>query len=464
MKLAEALNDVDYERTEKKDEKPAFYKFTEPFQANLVKLICQDRAFASQMQEVLELNYFTSEHHQIMVNQIFKYKDKYGCQPAFDTIDLLFSVDLPKDLNDLKRRKLQDFWNNIKKSPKVEDSEYHMKTALDFCRSRKLYHAIESNKDLLKDANIDGFMEAISKAASLGSSNNFGHDYKEDFEKRYEKDHRDPITTGFPLLDTKTGGGLGRGEVFVYVAPQSQGKTSHMIYTAVQNLKMGRNVAFFTLEMKEAIIGQMFDICLTAIDREVLLMNIGESKKQIKSTLDSLPGKLKIIQEEYGVSTPRRMINKIKKLEENGFPVDLVCIDYMDICAPTKAIHNDDGMVGGVQVYSELKTLTERHNLRMLTAAQTNREGAEAVIITQKHFEGMFKRFNPCHLVVGFSRFNKVSCLKTRIGPQFILDEVKDFSRLQFDIFEPDLTETYQDNPQTMTDALEAFLKKKNKK
>lgn len=448
----------------KQEHRAEFERFSPAFESNLVKLIVQDRAFASQMQEVLELNYFKEVHHQMMVEQIFKYKDKFGCQPAFDTIDLLFTHELSKTVDEINKRNINHLWTNIKKAPKVEDAEYYMVTALNFCRSKKLINSVKENGQLLLDANIDGFMEAITKAASLGSSNNFGHDYKEDFEKRYEKDHRDPITTGFPILDAKSGGGIGRGEVFVYVAPQSQGKTSHMIYTAVQNLRAGRNVVFFTLEMKEAIIGQMFDICLTEIRRDEFMVDIENSKKSVKERLDELPGKLRIIQEEYGISTPRRMINKVKKLEDSGFSVDLVCVDYMDICAPTKAMRDDDGMVGGVQAYSELKTLTERYNLRMLTAAQTNREGAEANIITPKHFEGMFKRFNPCHLVIGFSKFNKVSCLKTRVGPQFLLNEEKDFARLQFDIFEADVDNVHDHTPQSMSDALDAFMKKRGKR
>jgi len=443
--------------------KQDFEKFGPAFESNLVKLIVQDRAFASQMQEVIELSYFTENHHQKMVEQIFKYKEIYGCQPAFDTIDLLFSHQLPKDIDALKKHEIEIFWNAIKKNPKVEDAEYYMKTSLDFCRSNKLFTSIKDNRELLLDAQIDAFMENITKAAMLGSSNNFGHDYKEDFEKRYEKDHRDPITTGFPAIDARAGGGIGRGEVFVYVAPQSQGKTSHMIYTAVQNLRAGLNVVFFTLEMKEAIIGQMFDVCLTEINREDLIDNLEHSKSFIRERLDLLPGKLKIIQEEYGVSTPRRMINKVKKLEDSGLPIDLICVDYMDICAPSKAMHNDDGMIGGVQAYSELKTLTERYNYRMLTAAQTNREGAEAPVITPKHFEGMFKRFNPCHLVIGFSKFDNVSCLKTRIGPQFVLKEKKDFKRLQFEIFEA-VDDVQEHTPQTMSNALDAFMKNRGKK
>lgn len=448
----------------KHETKLSFDKFGPEFQAKLVKLIIQDRAFANSMQEVVELTYFKDEIHRIMVDQIFKYKDKYGCQPAFDTIDLLYSHELPKDLADAEKQRIQHFWNSVKKNPKVEDVEYTTKTALDFCRSNKMLSTLREVSPLLMEANIDGFLEAVTKAASLGSSNNFGHDYKEDFEKRYEKDHRDPITTGFPILDERMGGGIGRGEVVVYVAPQSQGKTSHMIYTAVQNLKLGNNVVFFTLEMKEAIIGQMFDICLTEMNREDLISNLEVSKGAIRQKLEDLPGKLKIIQEEYGISTPRRMINKVKKLEESGFEIALVCIDYMDICAPTKAMRDDDGMVGGVQAYSELKTLTERHNYRMLTAAQTNREGAEAPVITPKHFEGMFKRFNPCHLVIGFSKFNKVSCLKTRIGPQFLFDEDKDFSRLQFRIYEQDIVDVQDHTPKTMSDALDSFLKRRGAK
>lgn len=452
------MNEKSLKIEETDDKKPAFAKFTKGFQNNLVKLIIKDRAFASQMQEVIELSYFEEAHHQIMVESIFKYKDKYGCQPAIDTVDVLFSHEL-KNIDPIKKNAIQTFWSNFKKNMHIDDVDYHIKTALDFCRSKKILACIRDNADQLYESNIDGFMEALNKSSALGSSNNFGHDYHEDFEKRYEKDHREPITLGWDVLDDKSKGGIGKGEVMIYVAPQSQGKTSRMVYTCMQNLLAGRNVVYFTLEMSESEIGQKFDAALAEMHMDQLMAN----KEAIRKKLEELPGKLKIIEEEYCVSTPRRMFNKVKKLEDNGFMVDLVAIDYMDICAPTKAMRDDDGMVGGVQVYAEVKTLTKRGGYRTLSAAQTNREGAEAQIITPKHFEGMFKRFNPCHLVVGFSRYGKVSCLKTRVGPQFLLEETKDLGRMRIELYEID----DDNNPESsvnVVNELDKFLKGKKHK
>lgn len=412
-------------KIENENQKPSFSKYPEHFQVNLVKLIIEDRAFASQMQEVLELSYFENDYLKIIVDNIFKYKDRYGVHPAHETIDMIFSTQL-KEVDPIKKNQIVSFWENFKKNKNVEDPEYYMKVALDFCRSQKVLEALQKSFPLLKDANIDEFMENMAKSAALGSSQNFGHDYFEDFEKRYEKDHREPITTGWPEIDSVTKGGIGLGEVFVYVAPQSMGKSSRLVYTSCKNLEEGRNVVYFTLEMPEIEIGQKFDACLTQIHLEKL----AENKDAIREKLEELPGKLRIIEEEYCSTTPRRIYNKVKKLEDNGFRVDLVVIDYADVCAPTKTLKDDDGMVGGVQVYTEMKTLTQRYNKRTLTAAQTNREGAEADIITPKHFEGMFKRFNPCHFVVGFSKHGKVKELKTRVGPSFIFGEERDFGRV----------------------------------
>lgn len=411
--------------------KPSFALYPKHFQTNLVKLIIEDRIFASQMQEVLELSYFEQDYLKIIVENVFQYKDKYGTHPCNETIDMLFSNNL-KSIDYIKRKEINTFWENFKKNSKVEDAEYYMKIALDFCRSQKVLAALRENFEQLKNAEIDGFLESITKAASLGSSQNFGHDYKEDLEKRYSKDHREPITTGWPLLDKYTKGGIGLGELWCYVAPPSSGKTSREIYTAVANLRLGNNVAFFEAEMSETDIGQMFDSCLTEIHREELIHN----QDAIRLKLEELPGKLRIIEEEYCGTTPRRIFSKCKKLEDSGFKIDLVVIDYADIIIPTKTLYHDDGLAGGVQVYSEIKTLTKRYGYRVLTAAQTNRKGAEAEIITPEHFEGMFKRFNPCHFVVGFSKFGKVSPLKTRIGKPFLLQEQKDLGRMQMTLHE----------------------------
>ncbi len=75
----------------------------------------------------------------------------------------------------------------------------------------------------------------------MGTSQNFGHDYQEDFEKRYEKDYREPITTGWPELDEVTKGGFGKGEIYVYVTPQSSGKSTRCVYSACKALQAGYN-------------------------------------------------------------------------------------------------------------------------------------------------------------------------------------------------------------------------------
>jgi hypothetical protein len=166
--------------------KKDFSKFPDHFEKNLTKLILEDRVFASQMQEVLELSYFKKENDYLkeIVNSVFTYKDKFGVHPASDTIDmLLFNL---KDVDQNKKDQILKFWEGFKKNKKVEDHEYYMKVALDFCRAEKVSAALwESlNSGDLKNHDIDLFMEKITKAASLGSSQNFGHDYFEDFEKR----------------------------------------------------------------------------------------------------------------------------------------------------------------------------------------------------------------------------------------------------------------------------------------
>lgn len=430
-----------------------FSRFPPQFESNLVKLIISDRIFSSQMQEILEMSYFTEDYHRIMVEDIFKYKDKYGTHPATDTIDMLFSNSQLKDIEDLKKKEIIKFWESFKKNKKVEDSEYYMKLALDFCRSQKVMQALAANFNNLKNANIDDFMEAMTKAATLGTSQNFGHDYKEDFEKRYEKDLRETITLGDPIADEYTNGGIAKGEVFVYVAPRSKGKTSRMVRTACKNLEIGNNVAYFHMEMTSEEIGQKFDACLA----EIHLTKLKENKDLIRQKIEDLPGKLKIIEEDYGTTTPRRIFNKVRKLEDSGFRVDLIVIDYMDICSPTKVLRDDDGSMGGIQVYAEVKNYAKKFGYRVLTGAQTNRKGAEAEVITNEHFEGRIARFNPCDFVIGFSAFGKASSLKTRVGEDgWVLDEERDFGKVYTKLYK-------QDDHDTIDNIDSALKNSKNK-
>ena len=54
-----------------------FSKFGKSFQENLVQLIVEQRAFADQIEEVLDIEFLEFKYLRMLVKKIFEYKEKY---------------------------------------------------------------------------------------------------------------------------------------------------------------------------------------------------------------------------------------------------------------------------------------------------------------------------------------------------------------------------------------------------
>ena len=59
-----------------------FSKFGKAFQEKLVKVILFDRAFANQMEEVLDVKYLELKYLQVFTQMVFDYKENYGTHPT----------------------------------------------------------------------------------------------------------------------------------------------------------------------------------------------------------------------------------------------------------------------------------------------------------------------------------------------------------------------------------------------
>ena len=117
---------------------------------------------------------------------------------------------------------------------------------------------------LLSSSSFDEIEKVIKDALVLGTDNNFGHDFHRDCLRRFELITRDPITTGWARMDEICKGGLGNSELGVVIAPTGAGKSMVMVHLATRALLEGKTVVYYTLELKDTVVGQRFDCCISS--------------------------------------------------------------------------------------------------------------------------------------------------------------------------------------------------------
>jgi len=205
--------------TKKKNEQITFAKFGKAFQEKLAYNILEDRPFANQMIEVLEVNYLELRYIRTFVELIFDYKKKYEVHPTQVIVSSIIRSELD-EASDIIKKQMIDFLARIKTGDvNAEDGEYVREKSLDFCKKQKLKDAILKSVELLQTSSFEEIQGVIEQAMKLGLDNNYGHDFIEDFEDRYTIHDRDPISTGWDEIDDITRGGLGKKELGIIVAP-----------------------------------------------------------------------------------------------------------------------------------------------------------------------------------------------------------------------------------------------------
>lgn len=175
---------------------------------------CPD--FASQIGEVLDINFFELKYLKLFVKEIYVFREAYKTFPNKETFQTILETKLKENSEDLALKQANDFFKRIGQSEKSINEEYVKRNSIEFCKKQKLKEALIKSVDLLKTSSFDEIKDLINKAILLGSNNDQGYDYIDNFEKRYAPNCRNAIPTGWDVLDSYIQGGLGEGELGVF--------------------------------------------------------------------------------------------------------------------------------------------------------------------------------------------------------------------------------------------------------
>ena len=92
------------------------------------------------------------------------------------------------------------------------------------------------------DTIVSKIATAIDKALKSGGDKEIGHDYMADIDERYTESVRFTKETPWDIVNELTSGGLGKGELGVFVAPAGIGK-SHGVTTQMEKATLFDQVA-----------------------------------------------------------------------------------------------------------------------------------------------------------------------------------------------------------------------------
>jgi len=394
-----------------------FGRYGKAFQEGLVQLIFEDRPFADQITEVLDTEFLELEYLRVFVTKVINYRNRYGTHPSVEAMITILRTEMDNE-DEVTQNQVRDYFARIH-TREMSDILYIKETSLDFCRKQNLKEAMMKSVGLLQNCSFDEISTVINDALKLGSENNFGYDYFADFEERFKPKHRNPMTTGWKEIDTITGGGLGKSELGVVIAPTGAGKSMALVHLGAQGILEGKTVVHYTLELQDTVIGIRYDSCITGYP----LSDIRSFKDEIYEEIKELDGSLIVKEYPTKSASTNTIRSHLARLLKRGITPGMIIIDYADLLKPVIARKEKRNELESI--YEELRALASEFKCPIWTASQTNRSGLSAEVITMEQISEAFNKCFVADFIFSISRTiedkqnnqGKLFIAKNRNGP-----------------------------------------------
>ncbi len=313
------------------------------------------------------------------------YVQKYNTLPAKEA--LLIDLANRRDLNEIQFNSSKEVIEDL--GPSDVDTQWLIDQSEKFCQAQAIHNAILQSIGIVQEnKNADGILDVgtipklMSDALGVTFDSHVGHDFIDNAEARYEFYHKKELRIPFSGIEKVmkiTKGGLPQKTLNVIIASTGVGKSLFMCHCAADNLTMGKNVLYITLELAEEMVAQRIDANLL----DVPINQIEDMPKSVylnkmSKIRDKTKGKL-IIKEyppaSVGSANFRHLINELR-IKKNFVP-DIIYIDYLNLCISSriKVSPNTNSYTLIKAVSEELRGLGVEFKLPIVTATQTNRGG-----------------------------------------------------------------------------------------
>lgn len=416
--MSELADDV------KSDELDGFveekFDYDEEFQTKIAALALRDTDFLRRTSHILSPDFFENEGEARLVAMAIKHFTKYGCAPDVASVaEIIKDQAHSKILKGEALRVVIDKRKELYTVP-VHDKSFVEERVADFARKQAVSMAIVNSVPHLEKGDYAKIEELIKGAMTVGlNADGFGYDYFDRarerqvirIDKKLGKTAPTGITSGNRQLDTLLyHRGWGRKEMTLFMGGPKSGKTQALINFGRCATYAGFNVLYVTLEVSTAIIADRLDAAVSG----TIMKELMDKAVSVADAVEKLRPKGKFIIHEYGSGTcsPAMIDELIERYKSPGrnadgslrpaINFDMVIVDYADLMRPN--VRTNDDIANSKAVYTDLRALAFKYNFALITATQTNREGAKSTVAKMDHVAEDFNKIRIADLVISINK------------------------------------------------------------
>ena len=286
--------------------------------------------------------------------------------------------------NDEEIKNAQNIINACKENSEETPHDFLVDETEKWCKDRAIYNAVMESIQIIDKSSTrekGEIPDILKDALSVSFDQHIGHDFIEDADDRFMSYNtvEDKLPFDLELMNKITKGGLPNKTLNVIMAGTGVGKSLFMCHCAANNLMMGKNVLYISMEMSEEKIAERIDANLMNLPIQEL-SNLPKEMydKKVKSIRDKTTGKL--IVKEYPTASAhtghfRHLLQELN-LKKDFIP-DIIYLDYLNICSSSRmrASSSVNSYTMVKSIAEELRGLAVEFKLPIVTATQTNRQG-----------------------------------------------------------------------------------------
>lgn len=374
--------------------------------------IVKDEKFARKTCPYLEEDLFESEHSKTLFKIVSAYYTKYQRQVNKTTlVAIITKLSLEAGAHERLIKRVDDCYTV---SENV-DSVWLLEETNEWIKQRAVFNGVmQAIKRIEEKGNINDLPDIFKEALGKGFNEDVGLDLFNDTDRVYEMMNQKTEKLPYLLekLNEFTDGGNEKKTLTVIIAGTNVGKTLAMCSFAADDLRQGRNVVYFTGEISEDKIAQriyanMFDTemgMLPSFSKDVFRKKAEFLKKNYGSNL---------IIKEYPTGSANTGSLKLfltELMQKKGIRPDIVYVDYLNLFNSVRYGSKKDAnsYTQYKAVAEELRGMAVEHNVPVVTATQTNKEGSKSLDLNMTDTSESFGVPMTADLMIGLMEDNEL--------------------------------------------------------
>ncbi len=339
-----------------------------------------DEEYISQVLPFLQPEYFQNKIEKISFEVIRDYIQIYNTLPNRTTI--VHDLREKESLNDHETQEAEQLIKEVCNIERPTDRIWLVKKTEEFCQSKAVYNAIIKAISIYDGSETEigshAIPDLIKEAISISFDSHIGMDFYSDANTRYDYYtlEENKISFDLGILNAITNGGLGRRSLNIILGGLHVGKTLLMISMACDYIKLGYNVLYLTMELREEEI-------LMRMDANLLKTPINKLKEfsrdsfidRVEKIRQKSYGQIKVKEFPTGASHSghfKHIIDELK-LKHNFIP-SIIFVDYMGIMGSSRMKMGTQNSYFYLKAVSEeLRALAQETDTVLWSAMQMTR-------------------------------------------------------------------------------------------